>query len=377
MPGATALQHTGERRLHSLDGLRAISIVMVLLGHLGGTRNFAAPETVNRFGYFAYLGVLVFFVISGFLITSLLINEYRQSGRVSLKLFYARRALRILPASMTYLGVVAALSAAGIIVLHHHDLLFGFLYLTNYHLNGTWYIGHLWSLSVEEQFYLLWPFCFAAVGPKAGMKVAAAVMIVGPIARAATWIFLRSTPYYQLALFPTVADSLAAGCLLAGMRDWLETQRWYLALFQARFSIPMLAAVLVTNWYLPHAVAVVFGKTLINVVVAILIHRSVYCWRDPAGRVLNWKPLASLGVLSYSLYLWQEPFLNRYSNSWITAFPQNLLLAFGTALLSYTLLEKPLLRLRHRLRAASPAPQPERVRVGGGPEVSMEAAGGD
>jgi peptidoglycan/LPS O-acetylase OafA/YrhL len=112
-----------------------------------------------------------------------------------------------------------------------------------------------------------------------------------------------------------------------------------------------LALVLLTNRYLYYAPVNVFGTSFINVALAILIHRSVYCYGDRVGSILNSRPLASIGVLSYSLYLWQQPFLNRNSASWITAFPQNIILAVAAATASYTLLERPFLKLRSYLRS--------------------------
>ncbi len=105
-------EHSGEK-LRSLDGMRAVSIALVLLGHVAGTRGFWSGRL--GIGDYAHLGVVVFFVISGFLITSLLVSEHRRNGRVSLKLFYARRALRIFPASYAYLAVLAVLWACGLL----------------------------------------------------------------------------------------------------------------------------------------------------------------------------------------------------------------------------------------------------------------------
>jgi peptidoglycan/LPS O-acetylase OafA/YrhL len=334
--------------LPSLDGLRAISIVLVLLGHLGGTRNFRNPLAGS--GDIAHFGVLIFFVISGFLITTLLLSEHAKRGSISLKLFYARRALRIFPASYAYIACVGLLSVAGVVSVSAKDLWHGATYTVNYAVLPSWSIGHLWSLSVEEQFYLLWPFSFRALGPRRAFWAAAAVMVLGPAARAGAWFFLRNTPYRDLEMFPIVADSLAVGCLLAGLRGWLEKRSWYLRLFRPAYSIAILAFVLLLNRLMPYTVVSVFGLTLINVGLAVLIHRSVYCWRDGAGSFLNWKPVAFIGVLSYSLYLWQQLFLDRHIDSWPTAFPQNLLLAVGAAMLSYLTLEKPLMKLRHRLR---------------------------
>ena len=111
-----------------------------------------------------------------------------------------------------------------------------------------------------------------------------------------------------------------------------------------------MALILLVNRYSGYTVVSVFGTSIVNASLAVLIHRSVYYSRDWMGRFLNWKPIAFVGVLSYSLYLWQQLFLNRSSTAWVNAFPQNLLFAVATALGSYFLLEKPFLRLRSRLR---------------------------
>ena len=337
--------------LPSLDGLRAISIVLVLVGHLNGTRNFGVFPIKEWLGNIAHLGVVVFFVISGFLITSLLTKEHSRRGSVSLKLFYARRALRIFPASFALIGVVAALSAAGVIVLHRYDLIHALTYTINFSPERSWWLGHLWSLSVEEQFYMLWPFAFAALGPRKALWVAVLAIALGPVARASSWYFLRGSPWRDTPLFPVVMDSIAVGCLLALLRDWLEQQAWYKRVFEPRWSLLLLVALFLVNRLMDYTVVSVVGSCFTNIALAILIHRSVYLSGDAMGRILNWKPLVFLGTLSYSLYLWQQLFLNRTSTAWVNAFPQNLILAILVALASYVLLERPLMRFRERLRS--------------------------
>ena len=342
------LMPTRPGYLPSLDGLRAISIALVLLGHLSGTRNFGKLNL--GIGDYAHLGVVVFFVISGFLITRLLLLEYEKRGSVSLKLFYARRALRLFPAAYAFIACVWLLWMAGIVHLRSADIWHAVTYTINYLPDRSWQVGHLWSLSNEEQFYLIWPCAFVFILPRRAGWVATGVILFGPVARAAGWLLLRKSPYGELELFPMVADTLATGCLLATISGWLETKRWYLRLFHPVFSLGLIALVLLINRYSGYTVVNVFGTSILNVSLAILIHRSVYYSHDWMGRFLNWRPVAFVGLLSYSIYLWQQLFLNRNSGAWVNAFPQNLCFAIAAALGSYFLLEKPFLRLRRRLR---------------------------
>lgn len=255
-----------ERHLRSLDGIRAVSIAMVLLGHLWGTRGF--PKMDFGVGDYAHLGVVVFFVISGFLITSLLFAEHEKTGRVSLKLFYARRALRIFPASYCYITIISILWLTGAFDWGASNLLHAATYTVNYVVSPSWHIGHLWSLSVEEQFYLLWPLVFVVLGPRKGIWVAVAVVLLGPVARSVAWLLFHATPYRDLAMFPVVADSLATGCSLARARSWLEGRGWYLRLFHPVVALALLALILGINRYLGYTVVNVVGSSVINVCVA-------------------------------------------------------------------------------------------------------------
>src|SRR3974390_3854944 len=137
------------RRIPSLDGLRAISIALVVVGRWADVRYHSDVA-----GAFANLGVRIFFIISGYLITTLLLKEYGKTSTIELREFYVRRAFRILPASMVFMLPV--------FVIFWHELRWyhmaaAALYLANFDFWHPWFLGHLWSLSVEEQFYFLWP----------------------------------------------------------------------------------------------------------------------------------------------------------------------------------------------------------------------------
>ena len=341
------------KRIPSLDGLRAISVVLVLVAHTAETRGFPSlgrfrwiPEKCGEFG------VKVFFVISGFLITSLLVQELAGKGSISLRAFYLRRAFRIFPVYYFYLAVIFALVGLGVFSHKNDDALFSLTYTMNYHYNRSWNVGHAWSLSVEEQFYLLWPAVMCFAGARRRVQVAMAVVLIGPIARAVSWIIERrlgqSVGIGQT--FPTVADALAVGCLLALLRDRIASLERYNAFLRSPwFALVPLTAVFAMLGTRVLAFNHTIAQTIINVSVCVTIDR---CVRIPGGaviRLLNSRPFVFIGTLSYSIYMWQQPFLNPENTSPILRFPYNLLFVLPAAYASYHLIEKPFLDLRVRL----------------------------
>jgi len=127
--------------------------------------------------------------------------------------------------------------------------------------------------------------------------------------------------------FPAMFDYLAAGCALALLRPWLLTRMWYLQLTASPWLALAVPLVLLINRMGSHTAVILLGSPLMNVCIALLIESSTRHASSLAGRLLNWKPVVFLGVLSYSLYLWQSPFLNHRSDAWLHAFPQNLVCA--------------------------------------------------
>jgi len=135
-----------QRAIPGLDGLRAISIVFVLLAHLSGTRHFPNSRWLMGLGE---LGVRVFFVISGYLITTILLEELGRKGTISLPRFYFRRAMRLFPAAYFLITVIAAIAALSLLRVDRRDILFAVTYTMNYNDARGWELGHLWSLAVE------------------------------------------------------------------------------------------------------------------------------------------------------------------------------------------------------------------------------------
>jgi len=318
------------QRIPSLDGLRAISITLVVLSHLVKWRHISLG-LVSTYGA---LGVHVFFVLSGYLITNLLLREHERSSTISLRDFYLRRAFRIFPAAFVFMAVA--------IVLYWHQMTWyhvaaALLYVANMDISRPWIFGHLWSLGIEEQFYLLWPFALKKWHRhKTAMLLS--VFLATPLFHAALYAFKATNGI--VGSLPVFADQLAIGCLLAIFAPRLPKISGYLAL-------GMVAAMIFLPWFPATSPArslfmLFILRPLLNVSIAGVVLHVI----QVPYRALNWTPVAWLGKVSYSLYLWQELFCSNpaWRQGYLLVF-----LALGCACLSYYLVEQPMLRVREKL----------------------------
>ena len=333
------------QRIPSLDGLRGISIWAVMLAH--ASTHFAGTLLHVRrvhvlLAIMAYFGVTTFFVISGFLITKLLLREHMRTSRVNLGAFYRRRAVRILPAALSYILIVllTAKVTAGQAAC---ALTFTTTYFFDYAAKP---LQQLWSLSVEEQFYLLWPlaFCF---GVRNAKRYCWLIVFLSPIIR----ILLKHYGYTQYShLAPAIGDSLTAGCLLA----FYENQVAVFAKTYFRSTAAFLTLCLVTL----SAGCLIYWRDAVLLwgippcLLALLI--SVAIQRE--DRLLNSGLLVWTGLLSYSLYLWQQPFL--VFDGPLNYFSVRILMTFLMAYLSYRFIEQPVLNLYARRRSETHAAAP-------------------
>ena len=356
-------------RIPSLDGFRAISIGLVLFGHLLGTSGFFLPHTLNDHLALGELGVRVFFVISGFLITNLLLTEVAATGRIHIGRFYLRRTFRIFPPYYVFILALVVTELVRWIQLAPGDLFHTLTYTSNYHVTRSWNVGHTWSLSVEEQFYLLWPALLVLLGGRRAIWLAAlfvgaagAAWTVGahglgaggrrPPIRGDRRLDRRRLCARRRTVVAAPPTALSSGARLtvaipgSGRRCPVGS------------SQPASADRLLRRLHVPQRC----GRSL---------HRSVGHYpSDRVGRVLNSRPFVFVALISYSIYLWQQLFLNRDAMSLPTSFPLNITLAIVAALASYYLVERPSLRLRQRLehllfpkraeRAATVPAAPER-----------------
>lgn len=334
-------------RIPSLDGLRAVSIALVIVGHSADSQN--APLLLSHFSHLGNFGVRCFFIISGFLITTLLLKERQKTGSISIKGFYVRRAFRIFPPSLAYIGVIAACWALGWLTLKPGDLAHALTYTMNYHLRRAWWFDHLWSLSVEEQFYILWPGLLCLAGVRRGLKVAWGVVFVVPVIRAIMWFVFHASDSAMTKHFEANADALATGCLLSMNFNRIGAIRWYQR-FQSTSLFWVVALGLVLGGHglfaVNQASFYIVGQTIANLGTVLCVDWSIRNYGRGVGHLLNWKPVVYVGALSYSLYLWQNAFLNPDWDAWPARLPMSLLLASGMAVVSYYVVEQPFLRLK-------------------------------
>ncbi len=350
-----------QRSIPSLDGLRALSVMMVILAHFMGWSTLPehgilhmALGVIGQGG----LGVSTFFVISGFLITTLLLNEMDAHGGVNLRRFYFRRSLRIFPPYYVYL-VAAAIVAH----LQNHPIPWGTLltaaaYVSNYYPylfshpeSVGWYVGHTWSLSVEEQFYLFWPLLLIVLSRRAALKFGIFLLVLVPLLRELTVLL---APVYEFdgqwyRLFHTTIDILMTGCILAFLVRLPNFQAQVQRYLRPGLLLTACTYLLFSTFLIkrtPTWFEALFGVTLTSLSIAILLLFVVVRHDLLPGRILNWAPLRHIGTISYSLYLWQQLFLGPYHA------PSRLgmvLAAFACAELSYWLVERPSLRMRGKL----------------------------
>jgi peptidoglycan/LPS O-acetylase OafA/YrhL len=324
------------KRIPSLDGVRAISISLVVVGHWAELR-YQSSTARDVAGAFANLGVRIFFVISGYLITTLLSKEYGKTSTIGLRDFYVRRAYRILPAAMVFMVPV--------FVIFWHELRWyhmaaAALYLANFDFSHPWFLGHLWSLSVEEQFYFLWP---GVLKRWHRHRVAILVGVVGfaPVYRVACHFLGLHGRADET--FPAVADVLAIGCLLGIFAGRLPKIRgtWALAMILPVVLVPAYLGML--RFHVTLLLLFVLWPVMHFSIAGLLLHvvQKPY-W------ILNVRPVEWLGRVSYSLYLWQQLFVyGEHSQPWYFV-----LFAVGLAGASYYLVEQPMLRVRERRAAA-------------------------
>jgi len=350
-----------NNRIGSLDGIRAIAILLVLAGHCFDNYFHASsiPSWITEILGNSSFGVRLFFVLSGFLITSLLIKERSKNGCVSLKRFYLRRTIRIFPAFYLYIAVVALVASLGYLKISRYEFMGAATYTWNYvyiwfhhpTTDGHWFLGHLWTLSLEEQFYLCWPLLFILIPFFSLRWIPIAATLILPMVRVVTYYAVPEWRGYLGMMFHTAIDSILIGCGFAIWAGSLSAPRILMflnRLLPVLLLIPLMVSPLLRDRF-GGAYSVTLGMTMDALCVGSLL---ILLINQSAGKgltaFLEASPLQWLGRLSYSLYLWQQLFLTNLNHTWTGCFPISLVAAFAVACLSYYLVETPLMRFKNR-----------------------------
>ena len=344
-------------RLTALDGVRGLAFLAVFSVHM-------SVPGVSGGG----IGVEVFFTLSGFLITTLVVNEIASTGRLDFKRFYIRRILRLGPA----MWIVVSLVFIGALVGFRHSLdmrhetLRGIPYVLTY--TSNWLraapgdatlgaLGHTWSLAVEEQFYLIWPLLLFGGYKLAGRRGVAAISLIGVVAA----VFLR---FYFIHKYgqhdrmytldrvyfgtDTQADQLLLGSFLAVTIQRAES--WYRKC--SKYLIVPALGYMVWAICFPRSPEYRFtwGLFIVALCSTVLITYLLLHNGSLLQRFFSWKPLSELGLISYGAYLWHQP-VHRFMPEFTTNRPLFVGVVFCItivlAVLSYKLVEHPIMRWRN------------------------------
>jgi len=337
--------------------MRAISILTVVLCHLN--IQFNLFPALNDYPVIAdgQFGVNVFFVISGFLITSLLLREEDKTGTISLKKFYARRTLRIFPAYYFLLFIYFLLTLFHYVTISASSWLTAITYTKYFNWQQDWITAHAWSLSIEEHFYLFWPLIFLT-GKR--IRVFFLVFIIIAIPLFKVYIYKTHHPINwanDLTIFMRL-DAIATGCICALYREKILkvfSLNWKIVFYTSVAVLLILPKLTYLNLpYIPYLhlnlILIPFRTsygTVANIAIASIMLFSVFGPAGPWFKFLNSKIMNQIGIWSYSIYIWQQFFINK-TGLWINKLPLNILLLFICALFSYYIIEKPFLKLKSK-----------------------------
>jgi peptidoglycan/LPS O-acetylase OafA/YrhL len=339
------------KRVPSLDGLRAVSICLVLLSHVllhAEPRGILETNALWIVGN-GETGVCAFFVLSGFLITILLLKEKEASGRIRLSAFYLRRIFRILPAFLLYICVVAVLVKIGMISVPRWQFLRALTFTMDYVNPKSWWVGHTWSLSVQEQFYFAWPIVVIFCSRKTLTWIAAGIIVLEPFIRVADRVLAPWRKDEIFYMLHTRADMLMFGCLVALLFEKPRFIEFVEGLFQKR--APAIAAIflfLISPLIVMNVRGSYFltiGYTLQGICISLLLLYAIRRADSRLGRFLNAPSVVWVGLLSYSIYIWQELFIG-FDTFSTKRSAIGLIFLVPTAIASYYLVEKPMLKLK-------------------------------
>jgi peptidoglycan/LPS O-acetylase OafA/YrhL len=341
--------------IHGFNALRALSVGLVILSHIGIIGGATNPLLQKFFAVFnANYGVKTFFVLSGFLISMILVREREASGKINIFGFMLRRATRILPLYFVILAIAAFLIVVGIASPSTDAMLFGTFYIYNFipQQMEVNYLGHLWSLAVEEQFYLVWPFTFSLLFARKSILTASCIAVV-----AVCWLLLFRDYGHLSQKFSTGRWTLPAiypiliGALLA-----LHVNSIAIAL-HTKVSLALALLFVASPLFLPinSTLEIVNTLGIAGVIAWVYLNQS-----NAVVLRMDWGPIGYMGRISYGLYMWQGFLTGNgpYRLPGFESFPLEVhigaLLIIPAAMLSFHIFEQPITLWGRRLSRREP-----------------------
>lgn len=346
------------------NGLRAISILFVLTTHLGffallPKGSFLAE---NYYLISGQTGVLIFFTISGFLITLLLLNEKKRNGKIDIKKFFVRRFLRLMPPLIIFFILIFIMMSFGLISKSYFALIMAFFYCYNF-VPIQYYVvelGHTWSLAIEEQFYFLWPFVMTKVSKlRVVLSIVLILALVCVIIKILIAIGLNDIPTLHIlsesffierwfipACLPIMVGVLVA-LFVFYFDDKLSKRVILKPTYLVTFFILYLSQIIIPEDF------EIFSDIGLSVSVGFLLIWIYYNQDSLMVKFLEFAPLAFIGKISYGLYVYQGFFLRTGPGGKLTfqKFPLNLIALIILTLLSYYFVEKKILNYKSKFVA--------------------------
>jgi peptidoglycan/LPS O-acetylase OafA/YrhL len=352
-----------EGPIPSLDGIRAIAVGLVFLAH-SGLEEFIPGG----------LGVTVFFVLSGFLITTLMRIEHGRSGTLSLRAFWLRRLLRLMPPLLIVVALAGALAAASVIGGGYtlSGLLTTLFYVGNYHVIANGFTGMpgglnvVWSLAIEEQYYLFFPpLALLLLRWRRSSAAAVLALLCAAVLGWRCWLVLNgaSVDYLTMAT-DTRVDAILFGCLLAMWHNpWLDPLPPRSAAADWSLAGASVAVLVASLLWRDEVFRLTARFTLQSLAIAALLWLAVSRAERRPFRWLAWRPLVYLGSVSYTVYLSHHMILLGLARHWpqlnwieLTLAGAALTLAVAEPMRRWV--EQPCARLRRRLHRDAPAAAP-------------------
>jgi peptidoglycan/LPS O-acetylase OafA/YrhL len=339
----------------SLNGLRAISILIVLMSHLD-----MYPNKFYAMAFNGGLGVNIFFVISGFLITTLCIKERNASGTIALKEFYIRRVLRIFPVAYLYILVIFILN-----YFFHLDIAWfqfpgALLYIMNFNYfranQFSWYLGHFWSLANEEQFYLIFPFILKKNFQLFKWINVFLICVLPLICLLQGYVpALNHGMMYGFTHYLIKFQAISIGCLFSILVFEKRFDGRRLMKYKIPGNLVSIFLIFYLNYDAFYSIHAVYTNLVISLVTAYIIITNIIPANDVIFKFLNLKPVSFIGILSYSIYIWQQIFTSKDGKlPWImVTFPFNIAFIVVVPLLSYFFYERYFLKLKKKFAKLS------------------------